>query len=540
MSRFHSFVTLLLVSVLFLSTALAWMLIHAGPQQDSETTGCPDISYSLPAQAGVKFPTWQPSPNKYLFAACTIGRLSNRIICIQRHLAMAVALNRTLVIPEDDLCPNTRPTYSPYNMSLSLDFEHLKKCTGGRVIPLAELERQREYQKRLEEWKAEFRAAGGSNDRFSHATLTRRRLLGAWNEGKAGGETAGQVVQDEEVGGERRREEDTEGGGGKRQRRHSKKGRRRRNSGEVPKDRVRFVFDAAMLEDEPWLTLNDMYRKPVLVDTVVRGLGDNSSSMVLENACSARSVLLVVGKMEDMTTAVAQGKTRAWPAASITSLHQQLTSLGSQFDSAAVLSLGDLFNLEWRDMGMGQFLAPASLHALSSCPILFQPPPAVMQAAKWYMREYVGVNYAALHLRRTDMKDVDGAKYWSLASVSDCAAARMAPLGLKVLFVASDAGPSEMAVLRGLLAAHSIAMLQVPREAEELRGVAAVDDLFMGVEKMVAANARVMMYSDYSSFSSHVRHLRQSLGLESCWDGRICDQQYWDPRLHLTTETYVY
>ncbi|CAI5478957.1 unnamed protein product [Closterium sp. Yama58-4] len=48
--------------------------------------------------------TWAPEKDKYLLVTCTHGHVADRLVCLQRYVLVAAMLNRTLVIPEDDLC----------------------------------------------------------------------------------------------------------------------------------------------------------------------------------------------------------------------------------------------------------------------------------------------------------------------------------------------------------------------------------------------------------------------------------------------------
>lgn len=42
---------------------------------------------------------WNPRPDKYLFAICLSGQMSNHLICLEKHMFFAALLNRILVIP---------------------------------------------------------------------------------------------------------------------------------------------------------------------------------------------------------------------------------------------------------------------------------------------------------------------------------------------------------------------------------------------------------------------------------------------------------
>ncbi|CAI7797348.1 unnamed protein product [Closterium sp. NIES-54] len=52
--------------------------------------------------------TWSPENDKYLLATCTHGHVADRVVCLQRYVLVAAMLNRTLVVPENDLCGDAR------------------------------------------------------------------------------------------------------------------------------------------------------------------------------------------------------------------------------------------------------------------------------------------------------------------------------------------------------------------------------------------------------------------------------------------------
>ena len=42
---------------------------------------------------------WKPKPNKYLFAICLSGQMSNDLICLEKLMFFVALLNQVLVIP---------------------------------------------------------------------------------------------------------------------------------------------------------------------------------------------------------------------------------------------------------------------------------------------------------------------------------------------------------------------------------------------------------------------------------------------------------
>lgn len=68
---------------------------------------------------------WKPRENKYLFAICVSGQMSNHLICLEKHMFFAAVLNRILVIPSPKV---------DYEFSHVLDVEHINKCLGRKVV----------------------------------------------------------------------------------------------------------------------------------------------------------------------------------------------------------------------------------------------------------------------------------------------------------------------------------------------------------------------------------------------------------------------
>ncbi|KAM2957384.1 hypothetical protein FF2_024383 [Malus domestica] len=68
---------------------------------------------------------WKPNSNKYLFAICVSGQMSNHLICLEKHMFFAALLNRVLVIPSPKV---------DYQFRRVLDIEHINKCLGRTVV----------------------------------------------------------------------------------------------------------------------------------------------------------------------------------------------------------------------------------------------------------------------------------------------------------------------------------------------------------------------------------------------------------------------
>uniref|UniRef100_A0A2N9FZU2 GDP-fucose protein O-fucosyltransferase 2 n=1 Tax=Fagus sylvatica TaxID=28930 RepID=A0A2N9FZU2_FAGSY len=68
---------------------------------------------------------WKPKSDKYLFAVCLSGQMSNHLICLEKHMFFAALLNRVLVIPSSKF---------DYQYDRVLDIDHINKCLGRKVI----------------------------------------------------------------------------------------------------------------------------------------------------------------------------------------------------------------------------------------------------------------------------------------------------------------------------------------------------------------------------------------------------------------------
>ncbi|XP_057514319.1 O-fucosyltransferase 36-like [Actinidia eriantha] len=68
---------------------------------------------------------WKPKSNKYLFAICVSGQMSNHLICLEKHMFFAALLNRVLVIPSSKV---------DYQFNHVLDIDHINKCLGRKVV----------------------------------------------------------------------------------------------------------------------------------------------------------------------------------------------------------------------------------------------------------------------------------------------------------------------------------------------------------------------------------------------------------------------
>ncbi|KAK1409001.1 hypothetical protein QVD17_41225 [Tagetes erecta] len=97
---------------------------------DSSLTGtdagalitCGKVDQKLPQRRTIE---WKPKKDKYLFAICTSGQMSNHLICLEKHMFFAAVLDRLLVIPSPKV---------DYEFNNVLDIDHINKCVGTQVV----------------------------------------------------------------------------------------------------------------------------------------------------------------------------------------------------------------------------------------------------------------------------------------------------------------------------------------------------------------------------------------------------------------------
>lgn len=88
----------------------------------SGLNSCRKVDHNLPARRTIE---WKPRKDRYLFAICVSGQMSNHLICLEKHMFFAAVLNRVLVIPSAKV---------DYEFNRVLDIEHISKCLGRNVV----------------------------------------------------------------------------------------------------------------------------------------------------------------------------------------------------------------------------------------------------------------------------------------------------------------------------------------------------------------------------------------------------------------------
>lgn len=88
----------------------------------SGLTTCRKVDQRLSERRTIE---WKPKQDKYLFAICTSGQMSNHLICLEKHMFFAAVLNRILIIPSSKV---------DYEFNRVLDIDHINKCLGKEVV----------------------------------------------------------------------------------------------------------------------------------------------------------------------------------------------------------------------------------------------------------------------------------------------------------------------------------------------------------------------------------------------------------------------
>lgn len=98
--------------------------VDIGGSSDGYIAGgiCRKIDQKLNGRKTIQ---WKPRPDKFLFAICLSGQMSNHLICLEKHMFFAALLNRVLVIPSHRF---------DYHYSRIIDIDRINTCLGRTVV----------------------------------------------------------------------------------------------------------------------------------------------------------------------------------------------------------------------------------------------------------------------------------------------------------------------------------------------------------------------------------------------------------------------
>ncbi|XP_072957942.1 O-fucosyltransferase 36-like [Typha angustifolia] len=76
-------------------------------------------------QAGRRTIEWKPKKDRFMFAICLSGQMSNHLICLEKHMFLAALLDRVLILPSPKV---------DYQYDRVLDISHINECFGRKVV----------------------------------------------------------------------------------------------------------------------------------------------------------------------------------------------------------------------------------------------------------------------------------------------------------------------------------------------------------------------------------------------------------------------
>eukprot|EP00850_Spirogloea_muscicola_P022113 SM000277S10348 [mRNA] locus=s277:114222:122725:- [translate_table: standard] len=225
----------------------------------------------------------------------------------------------------------------------------------------------------------------------------------------------------------------------------------------------------------------------------------------------------------------------------------------SQFQStfgaseAQLLCLGDLFGFSVKD---SIYNARPFGPFRRSCMLPVRPHQAIIDMAKNFVRMFLGRQYIAVHIRRGDFYRAQrfcsrGEKAWcyrSIAEIAEYLNEKVQALGVTTLYVATNAHPLEMSLLKSRLARFShkgrgltiVTLPEPPRfkpengthslwnaESWVQAGLEGSMHAELAVEKLICTMANHFLGTPTSTFSLHILRMRQSLGLRDCNDSAV-------------------
>lgn len=107
--------------------------------------GCRKMDQKLSGRRTIE---WKPQSNKFLFAICTSGQMSNHLICLEKHMFFAAILDRILVIPSHKV---------DYQFSRVIDIDHINTCLGRKgVISFEEFSEMKKHHLHIDRFMCYF------------------------------------------------------------------------------------------------------------------------------------------------------------------------------------------------------------------------------------------------------------------------------------------------------------------------------------------------------------------------------------------------
>ncbi|CAI5493364.1 unnamed protein product [Closterium sp. Naga37s-1] len=507
---------------------------------------------------------WRPVKGRYLLALCMYGRLSNQEACMHMYLALAALLNRTLIIPRHGFAISVVAEYL-WQWGVIVNVPHMRSC----LMP--------HYPSPLPAASAASAAAtggggmsgnGSGNDASSSSgsgSSSSSSGSREWSWQAANGEVPSVISQDEY--------EALEG----------------RN---LTVDRIacvvphtclshpQMVFKAlpdinfaSHLEYPPLHShhLDELLHVLSSTEATTGQVASESTQEAQQQGPQEPAAASALGSSTSHpTTSVLQPPGMAGNHSSNATLSPSPSSFSSSSSSPSppssspsssstappyattpVLSLGDLNGLSLAGLPFDMY-SPHPPFRLS-CTDLWLPPPPVEGFVTGFIDTFLGGDYAAVHLRRSDFSRVyhrthqakSHPAFLPIVAVGRFIMRRLANRSVTAVYLATDASQYEVELLERLLMGMApgspLVVVRLPafgatsdeyqrfpwvktfHEAErDMEGGTNTNGIARALaEKHICARAKHFIGTPYSSYSKDIFRMREVQGLASCADAYI-------------------
>lgn len=203
-----------------------------------------------------------------------------------------------------------------------------------------------------------------------------------------------------------------------------------------------------------------------------------------------------------------------------------------------VIAIGDVFYAEVEQDWVMQH-----------CNTLIQPNRLILLTAQRFIQTFLGRNFVALHFRRHAFLNYCNAKkpscFYPIPQAANCILRVVERANAGVIYLSTDAAESEIGVLQSLLVLDGRPVPLVrrpPRNSAEkwdallyrhhMEGDPQVEAM---LDKTICAMSSVFIGASGSSFTQHIRRLRNDSGSASLCDQYLCQGQHPNVIAHTYT-----
>ncbi|CAI5958865.1 unnamed protein product [Closterium sp. NIES-64] len=519
---------------------------------------------------------WRPVKGRYLLALCTYGRLSNQEACMHMYLALAALLNRTLIIPRHGFAISVVAEYR-WQWGVIVNVPHMRSCLVPHYpspLPAASTGSPGSAAGAAAAAAAGSATAAGSgvtsgnssgsdggSSRGSDGSSSSSGDSSEWSWQAANGEVPSVISQDEY--------EALEG----------------RN---LTVDRIACVVPHTCLSHPqmvfkalPDINFASHLEYPPLhshhLDELLhvfsstdetgqvasewtqeaqqQGMREPAAASALASSASHPTATLLqpptmAGNYSSNATLSPSSSSSSPPSLSSSSPSSS-PSTSLPYAATPVLSLGDLNGLTLAGLPFDMF-SPHPPFRLS-CVDLWLPPPPVEGLVTGFIDTFLGGDYAAVHLRRSDFSRVyhhahqtkSHPAFLPIVAVGRFIMRRLADRSVTAVYLATDASQYEVELLERLLMGMApgspLIVVRLPafgatsdeyqrfpwvktfHEAErDMEGGTNTNGIARALaEKHICARAKHFIGTPYSSYSKDIFRMREVQGLASCADAYI-------------------